>query len=889
VAYSVFVSSTRQDLIPYRAAVSRRLEAEGYETKEMELFGARDQEPLEACLQEVAEADLFVGIYAWRYGFVPRDSPCSITEQELLEAQRLRKPIVCFLVDDACEWPAELREGGEGARKLAELKARLREQKTVAAFTTPESLATGVGRALRGEVDRQLRVHVPPERDVLLNLLDKVERFWVDDVLQDAIFGGRRLRIVRDERPDAVGRPALEGGLAPAGEGEAREPIHDFFLRKGKSLLILGPPGVGKTIALIDLASGLGRVARRELAAAVPVIFNLASWKGHDRSLAAWMERELARHYKAGRKQAAEWIAGDRILPLLDGLDEMERSCRPSCVEAINAHLQGRELVTGMAVACHAEVYAELPCRLELERAVELRPLAPGQVDEHLAAAGPPLAALRAALAGDAALRELAASALMLDLFERTFWERAWERAPEDVTSGGAVDRVEGVLAGYVARVLEPGRRLPWAREQAARPRGLLSRLPWNRSRAVQSAPPDSAGRYTPERTRRSLAWLAHGMTEHDPALFQVERLQPAWLATRGRASNFLSHAAYSLLSHTVGGILLALPLALVFGQMLFAGAGLVAGALVGVCEIPRLLRTRPPTSRTAAILGRAFARTLCLGGLVGLFVVLIGLPWIVRTSDPDQVPHCGALVRSAVLIGLLFGMVFGPRGAVRTGSRDIVIAEALVWRGWSWRWAAGGGGCLLLACMAFWGLYRIGGSRSGFGADFWVRFSAIVSLLSAALSGAFGGLGGRDLEAKAWPNQGTWLALRNAGIAALAAALAAILALWLVLGSLDVAGRILAGGSVLPRGILPWIPLQAGLVLGVWAGLAYSGLDFVQHFSLRLVLRLAKLVPGRLVGLLDHAVERGLLQRPGGSYKFFHPLLLDHFAKSYGSATRST
>ena len=105
-------------------------------------------------------------------------------------------------------------------------------------------------------------------------------------------------------------------------------------------------------------------MARRDLDAAVPVLFNLASWKGHDRSLAAWMERELARHYKAGRKQAEEWIAADRILPLLDGLDEMERSCRPSCVEAINAHLQGRELATGMAVACHAQVYAELPLRL---------------------------------------------------------------------------------------------------------------------------------------------------------------------------------------------------------------------------------------------------------------------------------------------------------------------------------------------------------------------------------------------------------------------------------------------------------------------------------------------------------------------------------------------
>jgi len=177
-----------------------------------------------------------------------------------------------------------------------------------------------------------------------------------------------------------------------------------------------------------------------------------------------------------------------------------------------------------------------------------------------------------------------------------------------------------------------------------------------------------------------------------------------------------------------------------------------------------------------------------------------------------------------------------------------------------------------LLACLAFWGLAWARGSNSD--TDVWLALSAIVSLLGAALAGAFGGLGGRDLEAKAWPNQGTWLALRNAGIAALAAGLAASLALGLTLTALNVAGGVVWG-------IVPFT-LRTGLVLAVWAGLAYGGLDFVQHFSLRLVLWLAKRVPGRLVGLLDHAVERGLLQRPGGSYKFFHPLLLEHFARSY-------
>src|SRR5262245_61397629 len=120
MASTVFLSSTRLDLIPHRDAVSRLLrQSEVYWPIEMETFGARDQEPLEASLQEVRDADLFVGIYARRYGFVPKGSARSITEQELLEAESRGTPVFCFLLDDNVQsWPAELREGGEGARKL---------------------------------------------------------------------------------------------------------------------------------------------------------------------------------------------------------------------------------------------------------------------------------------------------------------------------------------------------------------------------------------------------------------------------------------------------------------------------------------------------------------------------------------------------------------------------------------------------------------------------------------------------------------------------------------------------------------------------------------------------------------------------------------------------
>jgi hypothetical protein len=53
----------------------------------MEAFGARPIESTEPCLDEIEESDLFVGIYAHRYGYVPAGSAVSMTEQEFLHAK----------------------------------------------------------------------------------------------------------------------------------------------------------------------------------------------------------------------------------------------------------------------------------------------------------------------------------------------------------------------------------------------------------------------------------------------------------------------------------------------------------------------------------------------------------------------------------------------------------------------------------------------------------------------------------------------------------------------------------------------------------------------------------------------------------------------------------
>src|ERR1700692_798003 len=89
MVYRVFVSSTREDLAEHRKAVKDALTKIGVFSLGMEDFGARDAEPVAGCLDLVGEADLFVGVYGWRYGHVPPGGDRSITAEELEEARRL--------------------------------------------------------------------------------------------------------------------------------------------------------------------------------------------------------------------------------------------------------------------------------------------------------------------------------------------------------------------------------------------------------------------------------------------------------------------------------------------------------------------------------------------------------------------------------------------------------------------------------------------------------------------------------------------------------------------------------------------------------------------------------------------------------------------------------
>lgn len=69
----VFISSTVEDLLPYRAKARDAAIRVGFYPVMQEYFVASDNPPLQECMQRVAQADALVAIVAHRYGWVPKD------------------------------------------------------------------------------------------------------------------------------------------------------------------------------------------------------------------------------------------------------------------------------------------------------------------------------------------------------------------------------------------------------------------------------------------------------------------------------------------------------------------------------------------------------------------------------------------------------------------------------------------------------------------------------------------------------------------------------------------------------------------------------------------------------------------------------------------------
>jgi tetratricopeptide (TPR) repeat protein len=142
------ISSTALDLPDHRGGIRDACERAGFDPHMMEKLPALDADAIEASLRLVDEAEVYVGIFAYRYGYVPDGHDISITEMEYDRAVERDLPRLIFFIHEDHPVTGKVVETGPGAAKLKALKERIAKQRVAGFFKSPGELRGEVIAAL---------------------------------------------------------------------------------------------------------------------------------------------------------------------------------------------------------------------------------------------------------------------------------------------------------------------------------------------------------------------------------------------------------------------------------------------------------------------------------------------------------------------------------------------------------------------------------------------------------------------------------------------------------------------------------------------------------------------------------------------------------------------
>lgn len=188
----VFISSTYDDLKEYRRKAWEVLRTFAADVRGMEEFGARKETPLDTCLAEVAQCDVFVGIVGFRLGSVDEESGKSFTQREYEKAYELKKDVRIYLMDDSTATvPARFVDRDDRHARLEDFKRLLRDRHTVSIFVSADDL----GKRLEKDLRELLSSRVPEvigSRDEFVESADIIRKF----LLVPGQYSGQQIRIV---------------------------------------------------------------------------------------------------------------------------------------------------------------------------------------------------------------------------------------------------------------------------------------------------------------------------------------------------------------------------------------------------------------------------------------------------------------------------------------------------------------------------------------------------------------------------------------------------------------------------------------------------------------------------------------------------------------------
>ncbi|MFI7121303.1 NACHT domain-containing protein [Amycolatopsis sp. NPDC049868] len=645
----------------------------------------------------------------------------------------------------------------------------------------------------------------------------------------------------RGALPRGRGRRGFAGRTDRIGEVAA-----GFRKLDRRRLVILGAPGMGKTTLALLLLREL--LEHAEPGDPVPVLLSMSGWDPGAESLSEWLIRRLAEDYPAlratvfGPDAARSLVIQRRVLPVLDGLDELSDEVRPAILARLNETAADPLVLTCRTVEYQSAVAAPGGDALTGGAVIEPAPLTPADAADYLTDCLPPgtagtwhhlLASLRDGV--DSPVTHALSTPLALWLLRKVYLDTRADPAKLcDASAFPDADTViDHLLDHLVDAVIRANPPLPNDDEHPFRPRRA-----WD-----------------PADATRWLTFLARHLStigSRDLAWWQLHRAAPRTVAVMAGLVAGLT-VALAVVIHD--GLQWSLADALVVGSVL----GLVFGLVVGFAR----------RMNVGHVLGLVFGLDMLAIGIgAGLASILV--PALVFTV---------VAAVSIVLVAVLTARAAGPAPADRPAYADLrlrgrtrLLARKLT------GWAESG---LALRFVPGFGAGFMFGGTLGF------VFGGLLGLADAVLNGLASGLllgmvcglaSWLAIGVIAWaetpitdeqPRTPTVTFGRDLQLVYVKS-LAGGAALGVALGVQDA----LSGGTDMTSRITVGLLVTVTITLGI--GLHHpSG----RYLITVIALRTRNQIPLRLLAFLNDAHRLGLLRQTGPLYQFRHAKLHDRLA----------
>jgi tetratricopeptide (TPR) repeat protein len=168
----VMVSSTALDLPEHRKQARDACLRQGMFPLMMEHLPASDDDAIAESLRMVNEADIYLGVFAYRYGYVPKGYDISITEMEYQSAVERGIPRLIFLMHEKHPLTVADVERGENAARLEALKVQLKAEHVVNFFISPAELQARIINSLSRYHQTNLTAPAAPAHTIAESVYD---------------------------------------------------------------------------------------------------------------------------------------------------------------------------------------------------------------------------------------------------------------------------------------------------------------------------------------------------------------------------------------------------------------------------------------------------------------------------------------------------------------------------------------------------------------------------------------------------------------------------------------------------------------------------------------------------------------------------------------------